>query len=166
MRRETLRSVLIVSAVSLPILGALTWWLLGYGPWIGLSIDVSEQRPLFKLMALQGFFNAIPVSAVCLWAAHNLKPLTSISATNLSRYCLFGIISCGIMFGLSLLEAYTESVIYDEAFIFDMGNVGYSGQFIIYGIANAATLVFARLQIKQKLAGEIIQEPSLADTFS
>jgi hypothetical protein len=140
--------------------------LLGYGPWIGTSIDVSDQRPLFTLMALQGFFNAIPVSAVCLWAAHNLKPLTSISAATLSRYCLLGMVSCLIAVGLSLFEAYAESVVYQEETIFGIDNIAYTGQFIVYGVANTVTLIFARLQLKQKMAGETIQEPTLADTFS
>lgn len=166
MRRDTLRSLLIGAAVSVPFFGSLTWWLIGYGVWIGTSFDVSEQRPLFTLMAMQGFFNAIPVSALCLWAAHNLKPLTFISTTNLSRYCLLAVISCVIAFGLSFFEAYAESVIYDESFAFGISNVAYSGQFLVYGIANAATLAFARLQLKQKLAGETIQEPELAETFT
>ncbi|MEP4052555.1 MAG: hypothetical protein ABJN22_09950 [Litorimonas sp.] len=152
--------------MSLPILGSLCWWLLGYGPWVGTSIDVSEQRPLFTLMALQGFFSAIPVSAVCLWAAHNLKSLSFISATKLARYCWLGIVSCVIAFGLSILEAYATFVVYEEDRIFGLGNIAYMGQFLVYGIANTATLIFARLQLKQKLAGETIQEPSLVDTFS
>lgn len=166
MRNTTLRFILIVSGVSLPMLSAFVWWLLGYGPWIGTSIDISNQKSLFTLMALQGFSTGVSTSALCLWAAHNLKPLSFISAINLSRYCLFGIVSCLISFVFSFFETAMQSMVFEERLFFGFDSFAYSFQFLIYGVAGAATLLFARLQLKQKLAGETIQEPTLADTFS
>lgn len=166
MRRKNLRNLLIMSAFSLPILSSLTWWMLGYGPWIGTTLDTYNLGPVIILMTLQGFFNAVPVSAVSLWAAHNLKPLSWLSTAALSRFCLLGIVACVICVILSGFETYAEAAAYGEALHFGLGELAYSFQFVIYGIAMAVILLFSRFQLKQHLAGEKIQEATFADTFS
>jgi len=164
--RQTLRTLLIGSAISIPFLTAFVWWLLGYGPWVGTSVDVSNQRMLFSLMAIQGFCNGVPISALCLWAAHNLKPLSFMSISSLSKYCSIGIFACFLCVVLSVLETVEQFRAFEEELYIGLGELAYTIQYVIYGIANSLVLVFAKYQLKRQLVGEKIQEPALAETFS
>jgi len=164
--RNLLRHTLILTAIALPPLSSLTWWLLGYGPFIGLGFDVSDQFGLFGIMAIQGLFNGITASAIGLWAAHNLKPLSFMSTKSLLLYLSLGIYSCAISFLISFFETYTQSTVYGDPFILGWGELAYSFQFIVYGVPAAALLMFARLQLKNKLAGETLREPDISETFS
>ncbi len=166
MRRQTLRTSLILAAWGLPFTSGVVWWLLGYGPWIGSTIDVSNQLSLFMLMALQGFMGGITFSAICLWAAHNLGPLSFASRSTVSRFCFVGILASIICVVLSIMETVLQYSVFDEEVIFGFGDLAYIGQFVIYGLANIFVLLFARFQLKQQLAGEKIQDPTLAETFS
>lgn len=116
-------------------------------------ISAGDDLSLFSLFMqdLSYFFIAMPIVILCLWAAHNLRPLTYLSSGNLVYLIWFT--QCFVVLGLVFEFIKTIQAIapyFPEISLPTLSAIVDTFNWFIYSAAELAMLSFAAIQTKAK----------------
>jgi len=96
MSSRSIRKILIISGLSIIPLAGIFGTLTAYAPYMGYPIG--NEIKIIASQSIVAFLSPVSLAVLCLWAAHNLKPLSFLKNETLRSLCSIGIISNILIF--------------------------------------------------------------------
>jgi len=161
---SSIRKILIISGLLIVPLGGLFATITAYGPYVGYSLG--NDIKIVASQSIVGFLSPVSTAALCLWAAHNLSPLSFLKTRSLKTLCSIGIVCSAIMFVFTLIETAITLLMYSEAIGSILSTGAYSAATLLYAVTSISLLLFARLQLTKLADGKNLKSNIYEETFS
>lgn len=160
----SMRNILALTAVLIAPIASISGALAISSLAFGFPLD-GMRGPLLIVQCLEYILSPVSLAVLCLWAAHNFKPLKFFTPKRLINLCIFGIFTSLMGATLILVESILSRNVYGVTPLTVLSSSAYVMSSWCIIIAQIVLLIFAIRQIRRMPDGQNLSRMNFEEIF-